>query len=851
MEFFSSMKHMGFPTLSQKQIEFCEAALPKDPKKTFDNASRLYDILVGLCGKGCIAGDEEVRLADGRVLTVEELSRGDVVAPYFCLDKSNKRTVGLGTRFFKKGKDDLYRVTTNYGKTCRVTLDHKFLTSSGWRALKNIKTGDFIAGPGRIDINPSESVPLNEARLIGYWVGGGKSRHLFETSTSKSRIKKLNKKYGLLKDNKRIPEVFFRSTKESREAFFDGLLFTDGWIFSKKRQGKLGYFSESRRLIEDVQHLLLSFGIVSRIVRGANKRKFGCILNPRGDIDRFFEQFSGASRESRKLLSTPDVIWEKIVSIDAAGFGDYYTPTVPLHHNYLCAGLYHRNSGKDAISVMIACYVVYILLHLRDPFHFLYGASVKGEPIDIIIVAPRGRTSQKVTFEKLKQRVKHWTWLRKRYRYKESGRVINGRSRAETDDNTVEVGGEAIVFPHNIRVFALNSSNESAEGFNIITFICTEFAAFVNTDDRPNADKIYNVLKTSANTRFPGKYLGILISYPRYRGDAIMQKYEESLSSPRMYGIKSPTWEFNPMRKKEEYIEELESDDPNIREEAHAKYLCEPGERESKFVSDKDRVMACISGRTPICDIEFYDETVNQLRLIRAKIAKFNIPRQPDSRKYVARVDLGRSRDRSALCVGHLENSVVVIDLLVHWIPDRIRRFEADVDDPARIILELKTRLINLTYVSYDQWNSQSSINLLNRRNIVSDRLPLGAREYDLMLSALNTRAVSLLKFPELTDPKKGELFHLIRSKVTGKVDHEEGYHNDLTEAVCGVIAMLKGTKKNVEDIPAGLENVKPNLHEVGNNLWSDPIDTMPQEAMLDNEDDDIFPGEGFVAKLK
>ena len=554
-------------------------------------------------------------------------------------------------------------------------------------------------------------------------------------------------------------------------------------------------------------------------------------------------------------LVNNSIIWEKITSITPLGLHDVYTFTVANTHNYLQGGLFHHNSGKDAIACLLVCYLVYILLHLRDAFHFVYGAKVAGEPIDIVIVAPRGRTSEKVTFEKMKQRVLHWKWLRKQYTINHSGRAIHGEDRDSDSSNTVEVGAGTIIFPGNIRVFALNSSNESAEGFNILAFICTEFAAFVNSDDRPNADKIYNTLYTSANTRFHGKFLGMLISYPRYKGDAIMVKYAEAQETPRMFGMKAASWEFNPMLKKEHYLADLNSPDPEKRRDAETKYLCNPGEKESRFIADFARIKLCVQKRLPVVNLEDFEETLNNIQMIRKRIVSLNVPRQPDAIRYVARMDLGETQDRASLCLAHLEGEVVVVDLLAHWIPDPTRKLIVDVDDPARLAIALRQRVCNLSYVTFDRWSSSSSINRLNRRHISSAKLSLGAGEYQLFLNHLYSGQLRLLEFPALTDENRGELAHLVINRMTGKVDHELGWHNDLTEAVCGVVAMLKGMKKNISDVNDCSSNIKPNLTSITNNLWSEDIGEMKEESEdgihMNGDDDSDFPGDGISIQLR
>lgn len=973
LEFLSSKEHMQFPALSPKQVEFCSALLPDDAKKTFDPEFRKKQIGVLLAGKGCMAGDTEIILADGSRQHIKDLVE-DGVYSYFSMGPSGKQLVSDGTPFYKKGEAQLFTVRTNYGKSCKVTSEHKFFTVDGWKKLSDIKVGDWICGAGKINLPEVDQISDDEALLMGLFIGDGcltsgpvlaakdqevqdvcvgigerigcntrirkqvvngyhKSSYVYFNGKTKKRTpgnpaRKLLEKHGLWHKkaiDKRIPDTFFRCNESARVALLQGLYATDGWVCcsktGKKFRWEVGYCSKSIQLVRDIQTLLLTFGIVSKLsckkvlYRGERREYYQLIVRYRTDLNTFCgviptipgnnESFSalkqwcsdtktqgsgrmcpyelfglavvnvdkfnpgvrsqinkqlvqnlGGARQQtlyrwalesgyEKLasLTHPDILWEKVDSISPAGFGLFYSPTVFNTHNYLASGLYHHNSGKDAVSVMLACYFVQILLHLQDPFGYIYGASVPGEPIDILIVAPRGRTSEKVTFEKLKQRVLHWKWLKDRYKVVLSGREINPTERVGQDDS-VEIGSNTIIFPNNIRVFSLNSSVESSEGFSIIVFICTEFAGFVSTDDKPNADKIYNTLYTSAKTRFPDKFLGLLISYPRYKGDAIMVKYEESLVLPHMYGMKASSWEFNPMLKKSNYDSELESSNPAVQEDARAKYLCEPGEKETRFISLPDRIKACIGDRSQIADFENYEEEVNGVRLLKKRLIKFNIPRQADVRKYVARVDLGLSNDRASLCVAHFDGRVI-IDLLVHWIPDSRQNLVIDVDDPANIILDLKKRLTNIIFVSFDQWQSQSSINRLNRRGIVTDKLSLGPTEYNLFLNSLYARTIDLLDFPALTDPHRGELFHLTIDHETGKVDHEVGHHNDLTEAVCGATAMLIGTKKNMENIDQSISNVKPNLQFVGNQIWAD------QDQAEDNVDDsDNFTGESFSGRI-
>ena len=49
------------------------------------------------------------------------------------------------TDSYLKGQADLYRVRTAHGEDVEVTADHRFLTPTGWRPLRDLSSGDLIA----------------------------------------------------------------------------------------------------------------------------------------------------------------------------------------------------------------------------------------------------------------------------------------------------------------------------------------------------------------------------------------------------------------------------------------------------------------------------------------------------------------------------------------------------------------------------------------------------------------------------------------------------------------------------------------------------------------------------------
>lgn len=80
---------------------------------------------------------------------------------------------------------------------------------------------------------------------------------------------KIGYNIGVLSDNKRIPWVIMQSPKSVVAAFLRGLFETDGCVEGK---GVVSFSTASEKLAQELQLLLLNFGIVSRLRHRHNKK---------------------------------------------------------------------------------------------------------------------------------------------------------------------------------------------------------------------------------------------------------------------------------------------------------------------------------------------------------------------------------------------------------------------------------------------------------------------------------------------------------------------------------------------------------------------------------------------------
>ncbi len=109
-----------------------------------------------------------------------------------------------------------------------------------------------------------------------------------------------------------------------------------------------------------------------------------------------------------------------------------------------------KGSGKDYLCSIVVCWLVHILLCLRDPQAYLEsGARRAGRTLSTSPTTPTRRRS--VFFAKLKARLERWTWLAERFNIVEGGRRkgtwIPGRLEVTINDEFIE-------FPRGIRAWS-------------------------------------------------------------------------------------------------------------------------------------------------------------------------------------------------------------------------------------------------------------------------------------------------------------------------------------------------------------------------------------------------------------
>ncbi len=183
---------------------------------------------------------------------------------------------------------------------------------------------------------------------------------------------------------KRVPNAIWYAPRQAVIGFLQGLFGADGsvQISLAKKDATVRLASSSRGLLEDVQLLLLNFGIVARIL---SRRKAGFSLLPDGhggmrsyrvkeqyeliigreNRNRFAEKIGFACVAKQEKLQAylqqmprgayQERFEDQVVSIEPAGYADVYDLTEQETHSLVANGLVCHNCGEQWLGPYENC----------------------------------------------------------------------------------------------------------------------------------------------------------------------------------------------------------------------------------------------------------------------------------------------------------------------------------------------------------------------------------------------------------------------------------------------------------------------------------------------------------------
>jgi deoxycytidine triphosphate deaminase len=269
---------------------------------------RIPRSVLTVCLGKCVTGDTRVVDADtGAYVPITEMRWGKSTLAF----DSWRLKAAKVSAFVPQGKKEIFELRTRAGLRIRATANHPFLKLKGWVPLSDLRPGDRIAAARDIPVFGKTPIPDWEASLLGLMISEGQcdtpghsptyttadsalvqllkacmadsgmgvitfnGRYGYRLVNRQGRggIQERNRAHDWLKKNqlnvgageKFVPQCVFTAPESSVRLFLQSLFSGDGSVYSSKGAAFVEYYSKSRRLIEDVHHLLLRFGVFSLI----------------------------------------------------------------------------------------------------------------------------------------------------------------------------------------------------------------------------------------------------------------------------------------------------------------------------------------------------------------------------------------------------------------------------------------------------------------------------------------------------------------------------------------------------------------------------------------------------------
>ena len=447
-----------------------------------------------------------------------------------------------------------------------------------------------------------------------------------------------------------------------------------------------------------------------------------------------------------------------------------------------------KGSGKDHCSRISMARTVYLLHCLRDPLGY-YGKAT-GVYVDLLNLAVNAQQAQRVFFEPLKNLLLNSPWF--------------------NDQGFEPRVSEIFFFSRPVRCFSGHSESEGWEGYEVMTVVLDEISEFKTDSElkgeirnKGSASAIYNMSKLSVMSRFPEIGKVILLSFPRYKGDFIQQRYEGAIekNEPKTWCIKASTWEVNPTIERHQ----LESEYIRNPIEAAARFECEPPTMEDAYFRDPDRVRKAFM---------YHEEPIDEDGVFKKW---FN---GEDSKLRYMHVDLGLKRDRAALSMVHgagfteIKTSmgtellpIINVDLIHYW--EAIPGKEINFSSVRQMILDLN-RKFEIVSVTFDQWQSVDMIQTLRGLGVNADLHSVKKTDYDTLMTSIYDNRLRGYWSELLVED---ELLKLRLINNT-KIDHPTKGTKDLADSLAGAVFACAQNINMDTEIEIEVVNTGPGIHE-------------------------------------
>ncbi len=314
------------------------------------------------------------------------------------------------------GTKMVYKLRTKEGYSLRLTADHRVMTERGWVEAQNLTPEDkihILNTKGGFGANGSHDLGITLGWLVGdgtfsddrallYFYGEDrKLTSMFAEAVNDNRaypvsildagerdvivsvrLARIAYEAGVDRAEKhRVPRHVFLGTEAMQRGFLQALFTADGMVAPKGASIRLAQSNE--KLLEEVQMLLLNFGIASRIYRNRREAGYRPLPDGKGGLKDFWSKAQHEIEISKSNMVTYQkeigfLRFDKQTKLDEAlaaydkgpykekflvrfeslteeGREDVYDLTEPHSHSFVAGGLIIHNCGEVALLPNEAC----------------------------------------------------------------------------------------------------------------------------------------------------------------------------------------------------------------------------------------------------------------------------------------------------------------------------------------------------------------------------------------------------------------------------------------------------------------------------------------------------------------
>jgi len=144
-------------------------------------ANRIFDLLEKFANYGfnkCLIGDTEVVTADGAVRTIAEMyERQEATSVVVSSTDGFELVQRPVAAVMDNGEKPVYLLRTSLGKEIVATGNHPFRTLAGWTDLEDLEVGRRVAGPAVLPVEGGSTWTRHELVLLGWILSEGNVCH--------------------------------------------------------------------------------------------------------------------------------------------------------------------------------------------------------------------------------------------------------------------------------------------------------------------------------------------------------------------------------------------------------------------------------------------------------------------------------------------------------------------------------------------------------------------------------------------------------------------------------------------------------------------------------------------------